>query len=200
MTRPYLSQPMELSIPGITRHQADTAYINNEEHATFTDNINMSNHKITNLSDGVTNNDAVNKKQLDALSSLIFQPDTIKVIKRFSTGRFQNLLKSQLLFTDTFYYAIVIDCYVETFAINQRDIKWINIKAQPMEQYKCEIKIKRTYSSTPVESAILILESMLDYKFYLEVGNDFDIPRGSYNDIQRQYWCCYICYVDQQSS
>ena len=35
---------------------------------TFTENIDMNNHKITNLSDGTNDKDAVNKKQLDALS------------------------------------------------------------------------------------------------------------------------------------
>ena len=78
----------------------------------------MNNHKITNLSDGVTDNDAVNKKQLDALSLLINQPNTIKVIKRVKTGRFQNSLRSQILFSDTFYYGIVIDCYLEIFTTN----------------------------------------------------------------------------------
>ena len=57
-----------ISIPGITKYQADNFYINNEEHATFTDNIDMNNHKITNLNDGTNDKDAVNKKQLNALS------------------------------------------------------------------------------------------------------------------------------------
>ena len=70
MSRPFLSQPMELSISGLTRYQADNFYINNEEHATFTDNIDMNNHKIRNLSDGTDAKDAVNKKQLDALKIL----------------------------------------------------------------------------------------------------------------------------------
>ena len=74
MSRPFLSEPKShISIAGLSRYQADNFYINNEEHATFTDNIDMNNHKIRNLSDGVTNNDAVNKKQLDALSTLINQ-------------------------------------------------------------------------------------------------------------------------------
>ena len=32
MSRPYLSQPTDVSIPGITKYQADNFYINNEEH------------------------------------------------------------------------------------------------------------------------------------------------------------------------
>ena len=37
MSRPYLSQPTDVSIPGITKYQADNFYINNEEHQHFND-------------------------------------------------------------------------------------------------------------------------------------------------------------------
>ena len=126
MSRPFLSEPKShISIAGLSRYQADTFYINNEEHMTFTDNIDMNNHKIMNLSDGVTNNDAVNKKQLDALSTLINQPNTIKVVKRVKTGRFQNSIRSQILFNDTFYFGYVVDCYLEVFTGNLINSKYI---------------------------------------------------------------------------
>ena len=62
-----------------------------------------------------------------------------------------------------------------------------------MEKYNCNIKIKRIYSNTPVNIITdgPILESamiMLPYMFYLEFENDFDIPPGSYNSVNRQYW------------
>jgi len=68
MSRPFLSEPKShISIAGLSRYQADNFYINNEEHATFTDNIDMNNHKIRNLSDAVTNNDAGNKKTIGCI-------------------------------------------------------------------------------------------------------------------------------------
>ena len=72
MSRPYLSQPTDVSIHGITKYQADAAYINNEEHTTFTENIDMNNHKIRNLSNGTDDKDAANIGQIrQLLNSLI---------------------------------------------------------------------------------------------------------------------------------
>ena len=75
---------------------------------------------------------------------------TIKVVKRVKTGRFQNSLRSQILFNDTFYFGYVVDCYLEIFTTNIVNSKYINIRAQSMERYNCNIKIKRIYSNTPV--------------------------------------------------
>ena len=115
MSRPFLSIPMELSIPGLTKYQADNAYINNEEHATFTDNIDMTNHKIRNLSNGTDDKDAANIRQVRQLLSSFIKIEYRRKYGIVSdTTPYGNFGGSEgyHVATDVFYYGFVVQCRI----------------------------------------------------------------------------------------
>ena len=113
MSRPFLSQAQEYAHVGITRYQADTAYINNEEHATFTDNIDMNNHKIRNLSNGTDDKDAANigqvRRLINSTPKIEYRQKYGIVTDSTPYGHFGGS-EGYHVATDVFYYGFVVQC------------------------------------------------------------------------------------------
>ena len=115
MSRPFLSQPHISFGNGITKSQADAAYINNEEHNIFNYPIDMTNHKIRNLSNGTDDKDAANMGQIRGLINskpkIEYRRKHGIVTDSTPYGHFGGS-EGYHVATDVFYYGVVVQCRI----------------------------------------------------------------------------------------
>ena len=201
MTRPFLSEP-KTHVSGLTKYQADAAYINNEEHATFTDNIDMSNHKITNLSNGTDDKDSANIGQVRQLLSRIkieYKHKYGIVSDTTPYGHFGGS-EGYHVATDVFYYGFVVQCRIcvpETPDSNIFVWRDLDEVARRSAGYVFKVTIIPDATDLSNSEPNEISRNMISYKFILSYIFNRQGPGHSLNDNPNlnRYWISYVCYV-----
>lgn len=124
----------------ISRTVADQLYINVNE--PYSSNLNMAGNKITNLADGVNDNDAVTMKQLRTFVS----DDLIKVklgIVEGTVGQFRSNSTTPL-FAYEFLHAILV--FAEFFCFNLDETpyeRWVSISDPVIKaNFNAQVKIE----------------------------------------------------------
>ena len=188
MSRPYLSQPTDVIYTGITKYQADAAYINNEEHATFTDNIDMNNHKIRNLSNGTDDKDAANigqvRQLLNSLIKIEYRHKYGIVSDTTPYGHFGGS-EGYHVATDVFYYGFVVQCRVCVPETPDSNIfVWRDLDEVARRSYGYVFKVTIIPDTTDLSNREPneISTDMISYKFILSYIFNRRGPGHSLND------------------